>query len=147
MHKNSTVEVEFFVKKHLLMQRVEITHNMQGNGVNGIQSQMVIDKQITLPSDMVKLLNCKLWGETSQWVAYYLARDITCSSILDMTHHPPAMALQVLKFKPDSTLTLSVNTLDTRGSKQMLDWVTTMAARNSVNVSSIDCITSLTPGP
>jgi hypothetical protein len=40
-----------------------------------------------------------------------------------------------------------VNTLDTRGSKQMLDWVTTMATRNSVNVSSIDCITSLTPWP
>ena len=29
----------------------------------------------------------------------------------------------------------------------MLDWVTTMAASNSVNVSSIDCITSLIPGP
>jgi len=147
VYKSSTVEVEFFVKKHLLMQRVEISHNMQGNGVNGIQSQIVLDKQITLPSDMVKFLTCKLWGEVSQWVAYYLARDMACSSILDMTHHPPAMALQVLKFKPDSTLTLSVNTLDTRGSKQMLDWVTTMASRNKVNVSSIDCITSLTPGP
>ena len=95
VHKNSTVEVEFFAKKHLLTLRVEITHNMQGNGVNGIQSLMVMDKQITLPSDMVKLLNCTLWGEMSQWVAYYLARNMTCSSILDMTHHPPAMALRL----------------------------------------------------
>jgi len=86
-------------------------------------------------------------GEVSQWVAYSLSRDMPCSSILDLTLHPPAVALQVMKFKPDSTLTLSVNTLDTRGSKQVLDWVTTMAARNKVNVSSIDCITSLTPGP
>ena len=145
VHKNSTVEVEFFAKKHLLMQRVEITHSIQGNGVNGIQSQMVMDKQISFPSDMVQLLNCTLWVEISQWVAYYLSRDITCSSILDMTHDPPTMALQV--FNPDSTLTLSVNTLDTRGSKQLLDWVTTKATRNSVNVSSIDCINSLTPGP
>ena len=145
VHKNSTVEVEFFAKKHLLMQRVEITHSIQGNSVNGIQSQMVMDKQISFPSDMVQLLNCTLWVEISQWVAYYLSRDITCSSILDMTHDPPTMALQV--FNPDSTLTLSVNTLDTRGSKQLLDWVTTKATRNSVNVSSIDCINSLTPGP
>ena len=72
VHKNSTVEVEFFAKKHLLMQRVEITHIIQGNGVNGIQSQMVMDKQITLPRGMVKLLNCTLWGEMSQWVAMAL---------------------------------------------------------------------------
>ena len=77
------------------MQRVEISYNMQVNGVNGIQSQMVLDKHITLPSDMVKFLNCKLWGEVSQWVAYYLARDMACSSILDMTCCPTAMALQV----------------------------------------------------
>ena len=32
-------------------------------------------------------------GEMSQWADYYLARNITCSSILDMNHHPTAMAL------------------------------------------------------
>ena len=42
MYKGATVE--FFVKKHLLMQRVEISHSMEGNSVNGIQLQMVIDK-------------------------------------------------------------------------------------------------------
>jgi len=146
VYKKSTVEVEFFVKKHLIMQKVEICHNLEGNGVNGIQLQVVMDKQMTLHGDMVMLLNCKLWEEMSQWVSYYLARDVNCTTILDMTSQPPAIALQVLKFKPDCKLTLSVNTSDTRASKQMLDWVTTMAARNTVNVSSIDCITSLTPG-
>eukprot|EP00092_Neocalanus_flemingeri_P022801 GFUD01024725.1.p1 GENE.GFUD01024725.1~~GFUD01024725.1.p1 ORF type:complete len:464 (+),score=177.67 GFUD01024725.1:113-1393(+) len=139
---NSRLEVEFFVKKHLLMQRVDITHE-EGISVN---STHVRDKQVTLSSEMVRLLNCKVWREVSQWVSYYLVRDINCSTILDMTLLPPAMALQVLKLNPDSKLTLSVNTSNTRASKQVLDWVTTVSTCNSMNVSAIDCITSLTPG-
>merc|ERR1719427_133277 len=142
--KNS--KVEFFMKKLLAMQKVDISHNIHGNGVNNMQTQLARDKQVTLPLGVVKLLNCKVWREVSQWVSYYLARDMNCSTILDMSLQPPAMALQVLKFKPDSKLTLSVNTSNTRASRQVLDWVTTVSACNNVNVSSIDCITNLEPG-
>jgi len=145
VYKNSKVEVELFVKKHIVMQRVEITHNIEGNGVNGTKAQMIMDKQVTLPFDMVKLLNCKLWTEASQWVSYSLVRDMPCSTVLDMTFHPPAIAMQVLKLKPDSKLTLFVNTSDSRGSKQVLDWVTTVSSCNHMNLTSIDCITKLTP--
>ena len=63
-----------------------------------------------------------------------------------MTFQPPAVALQVMKFKPTTCLTISVDPTNTRSSKQVLDWVTTVAARNNVNSSSIDCISSLSPG-
>jgi len=60
--KGGEQEVEFYKHIHLLMQRVEISYNMQVNDVNGIQSQMVLDKQITLPSDMVKFLEFVSYG-------------------------------------------------------------------------------------
>lgn len=143
VHRDSLMELEFLVKKHLVLQSVQISHMVEGNG---IQPVIPLDTQISLPREMVVMLNCKLWVEMTQWVSYYLSRDMPCSSILDLTLQPPATALQVLKFKPDSCLTMSVNTTNTRTSKQMLDWVTTMATRNRVNTSCIDCITSLSPG-
>jgi len=148
VYKNSRIELEFLVKKHLVLQRVVTSHIVEGNdnGVSDIHPVVSMDKHLIMPSDMVMMLNCKLWVEMTQWVSYYLARDMPCTTILDMTLQPPAIAVQVMKFKQTACLTMLVNQSNARSSKQMLDWVTTMAARNSVSSSSIDCITSLTPG-
>ena len=107
------------MKKHIVMQWVEIIHNIEENGANGTTTEMIMDKQVILPCDMVKLLNSKLLNEVSQWVTYYLVRDVPCSTVLDMTFHPPARAMHVMKIK----LLLQVN----------------------MNLTSIDCITKLTP--
>jgi len=146
VYRNSRIELEFLVKKHLVLQRVLISHIVEGNGVTDKHPMLTMDKLLIMPSDMVMMLNCKLWVEMTQWVSYYLSRDMPCSTILDMTLQPPAVAVQVMKFKSNSRLTMLVNQSNARSSKQMLDWVTTIAARNSVSSSSIDCITSLTPG-
>jgi len=146
VYRNSKIELEFLVKKHIALQRLEISHNLEGNGFHDEHLGKIIDTQFILPNELVRMLNCKLWIEMTQWVAYYLSRDMDCSSILDMTLQPPATALQVMKFKPNSCLTLSVNPTNTKSSKQILDWVTTISTKNNMNVSSIDCITSLTSG-
>jgi len=132
------------LKKHLAMQMVDISHNVEGNGVASNTNQIVPTRQLTLPTDMVKILNCKLWRDTCQWVSYYLMRDMPCNTILDLTSQPPALALQVLKHKSTSKLTMYVKTSDTRASKQVLDWATSVSACNTISVTCIDCITELT---
>lgn len=53
VYQSSKVEVEFFCKEALAHAEGGDYSQHAGNGVNGIQSRMVIDKQVTLPSDMV----------------------------------------------------------------------------------------------
>ena len=45
-----------------------------------------------------------------------------------------------MKLHPGSSLTLSVDPYQSRQGRQLLDWVTAVAANNAIPVASIDCI-------
>ena len=94
---------------------------------------------------VVKQLNSEARAGLSQWLAYYLVRDLRPSNILDLTHHFPHCGLQILKLEREAQLTLRINPSQRRASRQVLDLVTTIASQNDIAQSRVDCITSLSP--
>ena len=141
VYKNSTIRAKFSVKKCVNLEDLSVelgNVNMNGNGNN--QREV---KDMLCSSSIIQQLNSSARESVSQWVAYNSHRDLQPSKILDLSLRFPDIALQLLKLSPASSLTLMVDTARRREGRQMLDLVSGAAELNGLEMSRIDCVSSL----
>ena len=98
LHRGDLLEAEFLVKKHVVLQQVEVS---PGASVieNGVLRPTVRSRQqLVLPPSTLKLLSDPAELSVSQWLAYNLVTSGHASKILHFSSWmPPISALQVLE--------------------------------------------------
>ena len=142
LYKRSRIQVKFLVKKHIALESISIEHDrLEVNG-NGVHQEAPREEMLVSPL-IVRQLNFEVRSGVTQWLSYYVARDLKPRSVLDLTGHFPDAALQILKLCPESNLTIRINTHQTRSSRELLDLVTALARHNHIGESRIDCLTTL----
>ena len=144
VYKDSTISAKFNVKKNINLEDIiiDICHNhINGNGTTNHQRKEM--KDMLCSTSVIQQLNSSSRESVSQWVAYHSHRDLQPSKILDLSLRFPDISLQLLKLNPTTSLTLLVDTERQREGRQMLDLVTTAADNNGVQMSRIDCVSSV----
>ena len=98
MHRGDFLEAEFLVKKHVILQQVEVS---PGESIveNGVPRPTVRSRQqLVLPPSSLKLLSDPTELSISQWLAYNLVNSAHASKLLHYSSWmPPITALQVLE--------------------------------------------------
>ena len=97
----SEIKAKFKIHKHVeLLSYDAITSEhsaVNGNGcaTNGDINHLVL----RLPSASISWLNCEKLEQVAQWLAYYAARDVCCTNVLDLTAADvaPVFSLQLAK--------------------------------------------------
>ena len=140
VYKTSEIKTTVKVMKHIEMQDIQINHNITGNG---IVDKSKSKEKLLSSSKTIQQLNSNTRSSLSQWVAYYIQRDVQPTHVLDLTLRFPDISLQVMKLNLNSHLTMMINADQRRESRQMLDLVTRVAGDNNVDMARIDCVTSL----
>ena len=96
LHRGDLLEAEFLVKKHVILQQVEVS---PGASVveNGVARPTVRSRQqLVLPPSSLKLLSDPTELSISQWLAYNLVTSGHATKILHFSSWmPPIAALQV----------------------------------------------------
>jgi len=142
VHKGNTLIIlKFSIKKHVELKTIDFREKEDKftNG-NGICPSKMRKDDLSLPTWCLKQINSGILEQVYQWVAYYAARDVGCSNILDCTGLP-LLGLQVAKLKQAANLTLLLKTEDRETGRNLLDVVTSLAKANSISVNNISCIT------
>ena len=96
LHRGDLLEAEFLVKKHVVLQQVEVTPgaSVVENGVPRPTGRS--RQQLVLPPSSLKLLSDPAELSVSQWLAYNLVTSGHASKILHFSSWmPPISALQV----------------------------------------------------
>ena len=100
LHRGDLLEAEFLVKKHVVLQQVEVS---PGASIveNGVARPTIRSRQqLVLPPSSLKLLSDATEVSISQWLAYNLANSGHASKILHFSSWmPPIAALQVCTSK------------------------------------------------
>ena len=138
VYKDTRINLSFLIRKHVSLQKISLSHNVQGNGVHEEEKK----EDIHVSPATVHQLNSETRASISQWVTYYCVRDVKPVNILDLSLSFPDTGLQILKLCPHSTvLTMMINTERREEARKMLDLVTSLAADNGVDMQRISCIT------
>ena len=102
------------------MRTISIEHDLvevNGHGDHSEDSEPHREEVLASPL-VVKQLNSESRAGVSQWLSYYVVRDLRPSNILDLTHHFPGCGLQILKLQREAQLTLRINPSQRRASRQ-----------------------------